>query len=147
MTPSMKELKELVETKFDFLRNMGLKVLSLEPNTVKLMLPMKGNENHLGTVWAGALFTLAEVPGGILVFTTFDAARFYPVVKEMNIKYVKPAATDVTIEIGLDQAQADRLEKEAENKGKADFTLDGELVDAGGNVVAVTQGFYQLRKY
>jgi len=140
-------LKELVETKFDFLRNMGLKVLSLEPNKVKLMLPMEGNENHLGTVWAGALFTLAEVPGGILVFTTFDAARYYPVVKEMNIKFVKPAATDVTIEIAMEKAEAGRLEKVAEEEGKANFTLDGELVDGGGNVVAVTQGFYQLRKY
>jgi len=143
----MTELKELVETKFDFLRNMGLKVLSLEPNKVKLMLPMEGNENHLGTVWAGALFTLAEVPGGILVFTTFDAARYYPVVKEMNIKFVKPAATDVTIEIAMEKAEAGRLEKVAEEEGKANFTLDGELVDGGGNVVAVTQGFYQLRKY
>lgn len=140
-------MKELVETKFDFLRNMGLKVLSLEPNKVKLMLPMEGNENHLGTVWAGALFTLAEVPGGILVFTTFDAARYYPVVKEMNIKFVKPAATDVTIEIAMEKAEAGRLEKVAEEEGKANFTLDGELVDGGGNVVAVTQGFYQLRKY
>ena len=90
MPSPMTELKELVETKFDFLSNMGLKVLSLEPNRVKLMLPMKGNENHLGILWAGALFTLAEVPGGILVYSTFDTAKFYPIVKEMNIKFLKP---------------------------------------------------------
>ncbi|BBO69807.1 hypothetical protein DSCA_37370 [Desulfosarcina alkanivorans] len=143
----MTELKELVETKFAFLRNMGLKALDLAPNRVKLMLPKKGNENHLGTVWAGALFTLAEVPGGILVFTSFDGSKFYPVVKEMNIKFVKPATTDVTIEISMDEAEAARVEKEAEEKGKADFILDGELMDANDNVVAVTRGFYQLRKY
>ncbi len=140
------ELKDLVENKFDFLRNMGLKTLVLEPNRVKLILPKKGNENHLGTVWAGALFTLAEVPGGVLVYTTFDAAKVYPVVKEMNIKFVRPATTDVTIEISMDKAESDRLAQEAEETGKAAFTLDGELLDAHGKVVAETRGFYQLRK-
>ncbi len=141
------ELKDLVENKFDFLRNMGLEVLALAPNEVKLMLPKKGNENHLGTVFAGALFTLGEVPGGVLVYTTFDAAKVYPVVKEMNIKFVRPAATDVTIEMTMSRAESDRLAREAEETGKASFTLDGEILDAEGTVVAQTRGFYQLRKY
>ncbi len=147
MPSSMEELKTLVETQFDFLRNMGLKVLVLEPHKVKLMLPMKGNENHLGILWAGALFTLAEVPGGILVYSTFDTGKFYPVVKEMNIKFLKPGHMDVTIEMALDKAESDRLEAEAAEKGKADFTLNGEILDANGAVIAATQGFYQLRKY
>ncbi len=147
MSSSMTELKDLVENKFDFLRNMGLKILALAPGEVKLMLPKKGNENHLGTVFAGALFTLAEVPGGVLAYTTFDAARFYPVVKEMNIKFVRPATTDVTVESVMSQAESDRLAQEAEETGKASFTLDGEILDANGKVVAKTQGFYQLRKY
>ncbi|WDP90836.1 MAG: YiiD C-terminal domain-containing protein [Desulfobacter sp.] len=141
------ELKNIVETQFDFLKNMGLRVLDIEPGRVRLMLPKQGNENHLGTVWAGALFTLAEVPGGILAFTLFDGTRFYPVVREMNIKYLKPATSDVTVEFTMDKDRAARLEARAREAGKADFALEGEVKDAQGNVVAVTKGDYQLRKY
>lgn len=147
MSSSMTELKDLVENKFDFLRNMGLKILALAPGEVKLMLPKKGNENHLGTVFAGALFTLGEVPGGVLIYTTFDAAKLYPVVKEMNIKFVRPATTDVTIEISMGKTESDRLAQKVEETGKADFTLDGEVLDAEGRVVAQTRGLYQLRKF
>lgn len=104
MPSPMTELKELVETKFDFLRNMGLKVLILEPGKVRLILSMKGNENHLGILWAGVLFSLAEVPGGILAYSTFDMGKVYLVVKEMNIKFLKPGNTDATIEMSLDRS-------------------------------------------
>ena len=140
------DLGEMVETRFDFLRNMGLKTLVLEPNRVKLHLPKQGNENHLGTVWAGALFTLAEVPGGVLAYATFDGAKVYPVVKEMNIKFVRPATTDISVEISMERSESDRLAREAQERGKAAFTLYGELMDARGKVVAETRGDYQLRR-
>ena len=141
------ELKTLVETQFAFLKNMGLRVLDIEKGRVRLMLPFRGNENHVGTVWAGALFTLAEVPGGILVYSAFDPERFYPVVKEMTIRYLKPATTDVTVEISMGDGEISRLEETAVEKGKADFTLDLDVTDARGNVVAQTRGLYQLRKF
>jgi acyl-coenzyme A thioesterase PaaI-like protein len=110
-----------------------------------MMVPLAGNENHIGSMYAGALFTLAEMPGGAVFLTTFDASVFYPVVKEMNIRYLKPARSDVTIEIAMAADEAERIEKEAREKGKAEFILEGELIDRDGQVVARSHGVYQIR--
>ena len=138
-------LKELVEKKIAFVERMGLKVLELTPGYIKLRVPLQGNENHIGTMYAGALFTLAEIPGGALILSTFDPTKCYPIIKELTIKFVRPAKTDVTTEISLSQEEVDRIVSEISDNGKAEFILRGELKDGSGTVVATSQGLYQLR--
>jgi acyl-coenzyme A thioesterase PaaI-like protein len=139
-------LKELVENKVAFVSRMHLKVMDLRPRYVKLWAPLRGNENHVGSMYAGALFTLAEIPGGALCLATFDATRYYPLVKEMTIRFVRPARTDVTIECSLSTGEADRIKAAAELRGKADFALVGHITDQGGEVVAISKGIYQIRE-
>ena len=140
-------LKQFIEKPFAFVERIGLKALELKPNHVKLVAPIAGNENHIGGMYAGALFTLAEIPGGALYLTTFDVSKFYPIIKEMTIRFVAPAKTDVTIEMYLPQAEASHIEAEARENGRADYVLEGEVKDASGVVVAVSKGLYQLRTY
>ena len=54
-------------------------------------MPLKPNKNHIGTMYAGALFTLAEMPGGVLFLSSFDNKAFFPIVKELTMKFVKQA--------------------------------------------------------
>jgi acyl-coenzyme A thioesterase PaaI-like protein len=140
-------LKQFIEKPFAFVERMGLKALELKPGYVKLTAPIAGNENHIGGMYAGALFTLAEIPGGALYLTTFDVSNFYPIIKEMTIRFVAPAKTDVTIEMNLPKAEASHIEADARENGKADYVLEGEVKDASGVVVAVSKGLYQLRAY
>jgi acyl-coenzyme A thioesterase PaaI-like protein len=140
-------LKQFIEKPFAFVERIGLKALELKPNYVKLAAPIAGNENHIGGMYAGALFTLAEIPGGALYLTTFDVSRFYPIIKEMTIRFVAPAKTDVTIETHLPEEEAYRIEAEAKENGKADYVLEGEVKDASGVVVTVSKGLYQLRAF
>ena len=142
----LRRIIDLVENDFAFLNRMGLRAEILEPCRVKLKLPLAGNENHMGTVWAGALFTLAELPGGVLIYTTFEDNPFVPLVKEMNIKFLKPARTDVEIEMSMDSREAARLAREARETGHVDFTLEGEVKDTHGQVVAATTGYYRMQK-
>ena len=58
------------EEKIDFVKRCGLKAEQLEPGFVRLRMPLSGNQNHIGTLYAGALFTLAEIPGGALFLTS-----------------------------------------------------------------------------
>jgi len=134
-----------VETKVAFVERMKLKALELKPGHVKLAAPLQGNENHVGGMYAGALFTLAEMPGGALFLTTFDAEKYYPIVKEMTIQYRRPARTDCTVEVSISESEAQSIKEEAENNGKAEFTLECEIKDQSGEVVATTRGIYQLR--
>jgi len=135
------------EEKIDFVKRCGLKAEQLEPGFVRLRMPLAGNQNHIGTLYAGALFTLAEIPGGALFLTSFDVQRFYPLVKEMNLRFRRPAASDISVEARLAGEEIERIQAEAERNGKAEYRLDLQLRDASGEVVAETSALYQLREH
>ena len=138
-------IKELIETKVAFVERMGLRAVEMRPNYAKLAAPLQGNENHIGGMYAGALFTLAEMPGGALFLTTFDATKYYPIVKEMTVQFRRPARSDCTVEVSISESEAERIREEADKNGKAEFILEAEIKDQSGEVVARSKGIYQLR--
>ena len=90
------QLKQGIEQGIAFVARSGLVLETLTPGHVAVRMPLKGNQNHIGTLYAGALFTAAEIPGGALFLAGFDPVGCYPVVKELNLKFLKPATTDTT---------------------------------------------------
>jgi acyl-coenzyme A thioesterase PaaI-like protein len=124
--------KKALESSIKFVANCGLKVVELRRGYVKCLMPYAGNGNHIGTMYAGAL-------------SSFDVSKFYPIVKALDMHFLKPATGDVTVEIGLDNIHIASLAAEAAEKGKAEFILEGELKMADGTVVATSRGVYQLR--
>lgn len=139
--------RQFTEDKIAFVKRMNLKAEVLEPGFVRLRVPLAGNENHLGSMYAGALFTLAEIPGGALFLTSFDASKFYPIIKEMNLRFRRPATGDIVVEARLSAEEIQRLQTEAQANGKADYTLQLQLMDSSGEIVAISCGIYQLRKH
>jgi acyl-coenzyme A thioesterase PaaI-like protein len=137
--------KKMLEGGIKFVANSGLRVVELRRGYVKCLMPFAGNGNHIGTMYAGALFTLAEIPGGALFLSSFDAAKFYPIVKELDLRFLKPAKGDVTVEIALDDIHIASLSAQAAEKGKAEFILEGQLKAADGSIVAESRGVYQIR--
>ena len=137
--------KKMLEGGIKFVANSGLRVVELRRGYVKCLMPFAGNGNHIGTMYAGALFTVAEIPGGALFLSSFDATKFYPIVKELDLRFLKPAKGDVTVEISLDDDQIAALSTQAAEKGKAEFILEGQLKTADGTVVAESRGVYQIR--
>jgi len=113
---------------------------------VKMMMPLEGNVNHIGMMYAGALFALGEVIGGALFGAAFDYMRFVPIAKDVSIRYRRPAVTDITLVAELTEEEVSRITAEMEANGKADITLDLELKDAGQETVAVVRGTWQGRK-
>jgi hypothetical protein len=96
-------------------------------------------------MYAGSLFTVGELAGGAIHTVSVDFSRLFPIVKEVSIRYRRPAMTDVTVEVAMSEEEASRLQAEALEKGKADFALDLELQDANGEVVAIVAGIWQSR--
>ena len=137
--------RQLTEEQIAFVKRSGLKAEVLEPGFARLRMPLQGNQNHIGSMYAGALFTLAEIPGGALFLTSFDARRFYPVIKEMNLRFRRPAMGDILVEARLSAEQIAQLEEQASREGKADYLLELQLTDGNGEVVAESRGLYQLR--
>ncbi|MBD9501549.1 YiiD C-terminal domain-containing protein [Pseudomonas sp. BGr12] len=145
MRHNLEFIRQLTEEHIAFVKRTGLKAEVLEPGLVRLRMPLKDNENHLRNMYAGALFTVAELPGGVLMLTSFDARRFYPIVKEAGLRFLRPASSDVTVEARLSEEDIQRIGEEATNLGKAEFVLDLQLKDEEGNVVAESHAIYQLR--
>lgn len=114
---------------------------------VKLSMPKDGNTNHIGTIYAGALYTLAEIPGGTLFSTTFDSSRYYPIIKEQNIRFRRPATTDITVEMTMTADEAAEIAATADRDGKADYDRIVELIDTEGTVVAISTNSYQMRTF
>ncbi|MCJ8170361.1 YiiD C-terminal domain-containing protein [Atopomonas sediminilitoris] len=139
-------LKGLLEDKIDFVKRMGLTAEVLERGHVELLAPAEGNQNHIGCMYAGALFTLAEIPGGALFLTSFDTRQFYPVLKAMNLDFKRPAHGDIRVCAKLSDAEIERIEAQARAHGKSAYNLDLALVDSQGQTVALSHGQYQLRK-
>ena len=138
--------KHALENGIKFVANCGLKVVELRRGYVKCSVPFAGNGNHIGTMYAGALFTCAEIPGGALFLSSFDMTRYYPIVKALDLKFLKPAKADVSIEIALSEERIAAISAEADASGRAEFILDGELKTADGTVVASSHGVYQIRR-
>lgn len=139
-------IRRASENTFPFVSRCGVKVLDLGRGYCKMLMPFEPNINHVGMMYAGALYTIAELPGGVIYMTSFDTRRFYPIVKDMSIRFRRPAKTDVTVEIHVAEDEIARIEAEAEAHGKCDFSWDVEVKDASGEVVAITHNTYQLRK-
>src|SRR3546814_18971913 len=83
----------------------GLRVLELQRGYVRCQMPFAGNGNHVGTMYAGALFTLTDLPGGALFLASFDIERYYPIVKSLDMRFKKPATSDGFGEVPIDNAQ------------------------------------------
>jgi acyl-coenzyme A thioesterase PaaI-like protein len=133
-------------TSVPFISRTGIKALKLDTDGICIMMPLEPNINHIGIMYAGALWTLSESMGGAVYQAYLAVEGTFPIVKGLNIKFLRPAATDITCEYKMDPAEASRIVDACEKNGKANFDIALELKDAKGNVVAVTEGFYQVRK-
>jgi acyl-coenzyme A thioesterase PaaI-like protein len=127
------------------IKRTGLRAVALRDRYAKLLMPLEGNVNHVGMMYAGSLFALGESAGGAIHLVSFDTSRLFPIVKEVEIRFRRPALTDVTVEVELSAEEASRIETEALEKGKADYELNLKLEDASGDVVSVVSGTWQVR--
>lgn len=138
-------VNRLVGMAIPFAPRNRFSVEDVRPGYVRARIAIKGNRNHFGSLYAGAYFLVAEIPGGVM--TLFDLGPSYiPILKEMSLEFLKPADTDVTIELTLPEATRATIRQEADTTGRAAFSLEGELKDAAGEIVARSVAHYRIKK-
>ncbi len=126
---------------------MGVEFVELRPGFVRAEVPFEGNGNHFGVVYAGVIFTVAEVLGGAIHFATFDVSTHYPLVKSVAIDFVTPGKSKLSASASLSTEEIARIQAAATPDAKVPFVLEAEVVGADGAVVARTRGDYQLRPF
>ena len=112
---------------------MGIKAVDVRRGYAAASVPLEGNGNHFGVVYAGVQFTVAEILGGMIAIASFDSAKYYPLVKKVDIEFTAAARTDLRAEASLDESELRRVETEAAQHGKADFTMDAVVRDDAGH--------------
>ncbi|MDT4892887.1 MAG: hypothetical protein QOE97_1922 [Pseudonocardiales bacterium] len=126
---------------------MGVRFVELRPGYVCARLPFEGNGNHVGTVYAGVIFTLAELLGGAMHLATFDATTHYPLVRSMTIDFLSPGRGPLTASAALPDDVIATTRAAVAGGNKAAMPLAATVVSDDGVVVARTHGDYQLRPY
>ena len=136
----------MFEDRIPVIHRLGIRIVEVRDGLIVGTAPLAGNLNYQGSMYAGTLFGLGEALGAVVFAANFDLSRFTATVKDVQIRYRRPAMTDVRAEASLAASTVARLKREADNAGKAEFVLDAELTDTAGVLVATTHGTYQVRR-
>jgi len=141
------KLSSMIEGGIPYLKDMGIKVLEMDAGWVKLMMEFTPhNTNYIGTCHAGAIFTFGETCGGAVVGTSIDISKYYFVVKDSKIKYLKPIADKIYCEINIPEDEQKRIIEEIEKNGKATCSLTFSLYNEKKEEVAEMNLNYVLKK-
>lgn len=144
-TGSYAAVNRLIGMAIPFAPRNGFNVEEMRPGYVRARVKLKGNKNHFGSLYAGAYFLVAEIPGGVMAL--FDLGPAYtPILKEMTLEFLQPANSDVTVEFALPDETVAAVLADADATGRAKFTLEGILRDEKGNHVATSLAHYRVRK-
>lgn len=143
LTPQ--QATEFVHATVPAIGRIGVVVDALGPGWVDLRVPVQGNANHFGTMYAGALFALAELPGGLLPLAILDPMKYTPIVTRVDIRFVAAARSDVTLHASMQPEQLQVLADQVDAEGRAEFTLELQGVDENGRTVIDSTAYYQLR--
>lgn len=102
-----------------------------------LKLDFKDNmKNHLGTFHASAQFALAEACSGLSLQKHFPhlANSVVPVLRKSDIKFKKPAQSDIQAAASITTESKAQFEQQLEKKGRATIAVPVEIIDQNGTV-------------
>jgi acyl-coenzyme A thioesterase PaaI-like protein len=91
--------------------------------------------NHLGTVHAGAQFSLAEAASGQWLLDRFGAAaaEYAAVVRRADVKFRRPAAGELTTQANAAAGEAERFLETLTRRGSATIEVRVQVLAADGS--------------
>jgi uncharacterized protein (TIGR00369 family) len=148
MTIDYAALPQLFAAAVPFAGFLGITYDTVEPGRAVLRLaddPAK--HNHIGTLHAGALFSLAESASGLAMMATVAErlAAVTPLAARAEITYRKVARGDVTATARV-EPPVDEVLAALDAEGKVRFPVVVDLADESGDVCAVVTVDWHLRK-
>jgi len=121
-----------------FNRPHRIAIASLTEDACTARLPFRRrNLNHLGTMHACALATVAEYASGLCVLSVLGVGNHRLIMSNLSVAYVRRAQSACLATATLDKATRAWLVRELNEFGKAQFDLVSHVTDAGGEEVAV----------
>lgn len=139
-------VQQIVRSTVPTLETMGIEVLEASAGHVQTRLPRTSqNGNHIGTMYAGVLFSFLEASGGALVLVSFDVSRFIPVIVEGSIRYLRPVTGPVQAVLHLASEEIAAVHGALEADPKHRWTLTAEATDEEGRIACRSDLVYRFR--
>ena len=111
-----------------FSKIVGIKNGSLENH--------EGIQNHIGSIHAGAQFTLAEFASGTYLSSLLPElnGKVMPLLRESSVKYKKVAWGRLNSEVFVEKENIVRFKTQFEAKGRATIVARVKLKDEEGDI-------------
>lgn len=139
-------VEQIVRTTVPLLGAMGIEVPEAERRRVRTRLPWDPrNGNHIGTVYAGVLFSFLESTGGALVLVSFDVSRWIPVVVEGTIRFARPVTGAVECDLTLTDDDVAAVHDALEKDRRYRWTLTAAAVAEDGTPACEADFVYRFR--
>jgi len=130
-----------------YISHMGIEVTEMSEGAATAVLPDRPElHNHVGSQHAGALFGVAETASGAAFVGAF-AVRMgdvTPLARSAEISYVKVARGAVEAKAKLGMPAAEALAT-LDQDGRVDFSVEVEMTDGEGDVVATATVDWNVR--
>lgn len=136
---SFDALKAHLSAAVPFAAHVGIAIDEIGAGTATATLDQsQATSNHIATMHAGALFTLAEAASGAAMAGMFleRLAALRPVAASATIDYLKPARGSITAHARVDQSK-DTLLAALDAEGKVRFGVTVRIFDAEAREVAL----------
>ncbi len=147
MEMNFPELAKAMFNMMPFLQKIGIRIVYVEKGRARVELPFDESiTNHLGTVHAGALYTIAETGGGLVITSAATSADIWGVAKSGHIKYKKPAKDMIYVEEEVDPDWIAERFNTVLTEGKADIPFTVHVRGENGDIVAEVEFIYHIRK-
>jgi acyl-coenzyme A thioesterase PaaI-like protein len=140
-------IQKIMRTTVPLMDAIGIEVAEAESCHVRTRLPWDPrNGNHIGTAYAGVLFSFLESTGGALVLVAFDVTRWIPVIVEGTIRYARPVTTAVECDLRVTPDEVASVHDALEADPKHRWTLAASAVTEDGRTACDADLVYRFRK-
>jgi acyl-coenzyme A thioesterase PaaI-like protein len=131
----MNSISEIDVTKLPFNQFIGLKIS--DKNDYLLMLDSRNEyRNHLDTVHASALFSLAEATSGHYLISEFSGQTdIVPLVRKVEVTYRKPTESAVYSKAKFLETQKDEVLEILAQKGRVMLKVEVSLFDQDNTLI------------
>jgi uncharacterized protein (TIGR00369 family) len=102
--------------------------------------------NYVGTIHAGALFTLAETAAGVAATAVIPEDKAFVLLREASFAYTRRAESDLVARATVAPEAAAQARRDFERGGKADSPVIVTITDAQGAPVFEGRFDYALRQ-
>lgn len=113
-----------------------------------VLSPNDSISNHLGTIHAGAIFTLAESESGHYLQKCFpdQKDKVVAMVRDASIRYKQPASQKIIASATITDEEMEKFNSRFDRKGRSTITIDVEVKDIENTLISTASFLWYVQK-